>query len=55
MVRRISTFVKTYPVTMWASVGVFAYLWKASIVATMYEKRFQAFDTQRREELRQIR
>jgi hypothetical protein len=55
MVNRIAAKIRTYPVTFWAGVGVFSYLWKASIVATMYEKTYSNFEQQRQEELTKLK
>lgn len=38
MVNRVRALLVTYPVTFWACTGAFAYVWKASMVATMYQK-----------------
>ena len=32
--------VKTYPVTTWAAVGVLAYVWKAGLAESMYERAY---------------
>ena len=32
--------VKKYPVTSWAAVGALAYVWKASMVVSAYDRGF---------------
>ena len=37
-------FIRTYPVTFWFSVGAAAYVWKASLVASGYQKWYAGFE-----------
>ncbi|CDW79503.1 UNKNOWN [Stylonychia lemnae] len=55
MVNIVATKIRANPVIFWAGVGVFSYFWKASIVASMYQRNYQQFDDQRREELNKIK
>ncbi len=51
MANPVFRMAKTYPVTMWAGVGVFAYCWKLSLVSTMYRRIYSDFEVQRQQEL----
>lgn len=51
MVNRVYSFVRTYPVTLWATTGVLAYVWKASMTATIYQKHFKNYEESRLKEL----
>jgi hypothetical protein len=51
MVNRVRQFLVTYPVTVWAGMGVFAYTWKASMVATTYTKFYSQYHQERITEL----
>ncbi len=42
---------RKYPVTSWAVVGLLAYKWKASMVATSYKMIYHAEHAQREQEL----
>ena len=47
----IGTFIRTYPVTFWLTVGVFSYAWKASLVSTVYKQQYATWEQQRAKEL----
>lgn len=51
----LKNLIRTYPVTVWLTVGVFSYAWKASLVATTYQNVYHKFDQERREELQNIK
>ena len=55
MAGAFTNLLRTYPVTIWLSVGVFAYTWKASLVATTYNNLYAKFDEQRQKELNEIK
>lgn len=46
---------RTYPVTLWAGVGVFAYAWKASLVATTYRNIYWQHEQARQKELAEVK
>lgn len=51
----VAHYIRTYPVTFWATVGVSAYIWKASMVATMYQKFYKDYDSQRIKEMQDLK
>ena len=55
MVNRVRQLIMTYPVTFWAGVGVFGYVWKASMVATMYTKFYNNYHLQRIQEEQNVK
>lgn len=55
MAGALTQIVRTYPVTIWLGVGVFAYAWKASLVVTAYNKYYGHFAQQRQQELNEIK
>jgi len=46
----VQTF-KRYPVTCWFALGGAAYIWKASLVQTLYQKKYYDWDQERIREL----
>eukprot|EP00347_Sterkiella_histriomuscorum_P015776 403355724 len=55
MVQRVSAYIKANPVLVWGGVGVFCYFWKASIISTMYQKKYNEYDQERKHEILKIR
>jgi hypothetical protein len=55
MGRPIANLFRSYPVTLWLGVGVFAYAWKASLVATIYQNTYSEWNKQRAQELSEIK
>jgi hypothetical protein len=55
MVNRVRQLIVTYPVTLWAGVGVFGYCWKASMIATMYTKFYNNYHLQRLQEEQNVK
>jgi hypothetical protein len=51
----MANFIRAYPVTFWFSVGAVAYVWKASLVATAYQKWYAPFEQQRAKEINEIK
>jgi hypothetical protein len=55
MAGAVGTFIRTYPVTFWLTVGVFSYAWKASLVQTIYQSRYQKWANERAKELNELK
>ena len=55
MARPIANLFRSYPVTLWASVGLFAYAWKTSLVASVYQNNYAAWAEQRAKELENVK
>jgi hypothetical protein len=51
----ISTLIRTYPVTLWLTVGAFAYVWKASLVASTYQRVYLQNEQARLKELADLK
>ena len=47
------TFIR-YPIASWLAVGGFAYLWKASLIHTLYTREFYQLEESRVKELRNV-
>ena len=54
MANTFVSLIRRYPTTFWLSTGVFAYVWKASAVSTMYSREYQEYHKQRQEELDKV-
>jgi hypothetical protein len=55
MANPIAAAFRKYPTVLWLGTGVFAYVWKLSMVSTVYNRDFATFEKQRLEELRRAR
>lgn len=55
MANIFSTTFRKFPVTAWALVGVTAYVWKASLVSSMYQQEFAKWEEQRIKELNNVK
>lgn len=54
MVNQMKAFVRTYPVTLWLGVGVFSYVWKATMASTVYGYTYQKWEEERIKELQNV-
>ena len=52
MANPLMTLARTYPVTLWAGVGIFSYAWKASLVSHWYDRTYVQWEQQRQQELK---
>ena len=55
MTRPIGNLLRTYPVTIWLSVGLFSYAWKASLDSTVYQSSYAQWAEQRAKELADLK
>ena len=55
MARPLGNLLRTYPVTIWLSVGLFSYAWKASLVSTVYKSSYAQWAEQRSKELAELK
>lgn len=51
----IGKLFRTYPVTLWLTVGVFSYAWKASLVASTYQVQYKQWTEERNKELAELK
>lgn len=51
----VTQIFKRFPTTIWFTVGVTAYAWKASLIASMYEHQYASWNQQRVDELQKIK
>ena len=55
MAGTVGTLFRAYPVTLWLGVGVFSYVWKASLISTAYQNIYSQWDQQRIKELQEVK
>ena len=51
----VGNLIRTYPVTFWLSIGLFSYAWKASLIATTYQKTYQSWEQERAKEIADLK
>ena len=54
MANIITQTFRRYPITLWAGVGVAAYVWKASFVAFTYNNYYKKNEEERTKELTNV-